>query len=82
MGIQFDDACVQGISICSLSASWNAFPLTASFHNSSIQFDELLVAVTLQACIGGSANMFRVQRITSFCFRFFVHSIDAMYILL
>jgi hypothetical protein len=40
--------------------------------------EDLLVDVLFQACIGGSALIFRFQRITIFCFRFFVHSKEAM----
>jgi hypothetical protein len=70
------------MTIAPLSVSWAAFPLTAYVHNTDIAFDELLVAILLQACLGGSATMFRVQKLTSYCFRFFVHSTDAMHTIL
>jgi hypothetical protein len=83
IGLQFsDDAWSQGMAIAPLSVSWPAFPLTASVNHTKIAFDELLVAVLLQACLRGSAAMFWVQKITSYCFRFFVHSIDAMHTIL
>jgi hypothetical protein len=73
MGLDFEDrAWNAGVHISPLSVSFNAFPVTASIHNSSVTFDELLMAVLLQSCLGGSANMFRVQKITSFFFLFFV----------
>jgi hypothetical protein len=56
--------------------------MTASVHLTDIDFDELLVAVLLQACLGGSANMYRVQQITTFCFRFFAPSIATMKLIL
>jgi hypothetical protein len=56
--------------------------MAASIHLTEIQFDELLVAVLLQACLGGSANMYRVQRINSYCFKFFVPSIATMNLIL
>jgi hypothetical protein len=83
MGLQFsEDAWSQGMDIAPLSVSWHAFPLTASVHNTDIAFDELLVVVLLQACLGGSATMFRVQKLTSYCFRFFAQSTDAMHTIL
>jgi hypothetical protein len=83
MGLQFEeDAWGAGILTAPISKKFPAFPLTASIHLSDIHFDELLMAVLLQACIGGSADMFRVQQITSYCFRFFVPSVEAMELLL
>jgi hypothetical protein len=83
MGLQFeDDAWDAGILTSPISVTFKAFPMTASIHISDITFDEILMAVLLQACIGGSADLFRVQRITSFCFRFFVPSIASMELLL
>jgi hypothetical protein len=83
MGLQFeDDAWEAGILTSPISVTFKAFPMTASIHVSDIIFDEILMAVLLQACIGGSADFFRVQRITSFCFRFFVPSVASMELLL
>jgi hypothetical protein len=83
MGLQFkDDAWGAGILTSPISVTFKAFPMTASIHVFDIIFDEILMAVLLQACIGGSADLFRVQRITSFCFRFFVPSVASMELLL
>jgi hypothetical protein len=79
MGLDFEEkAWNAGFHISPLGISFNAFPVTASIHNSSVSFDELLMAVLLQSCLGGSANMSRVQIITSFCFLFFVSSLQSM----
>jgi hypothetical protein len=83
MGLQFEqDAWDARILSAPISKSFPAYPLTASIHLSDIKFDEILVAVLLQACIGGLADMFRVQQITSYCFRFFVPSVQSMNLLL
>jgi hypothetical protein len=83
MGLQFSqDAYDAGIHTSPISVSFPAYPITASIHLSDFTFDELLMAVLLQACIGGSANMFRVQRLTSYCFKFFVPSTSSIDLLL
>jgi hypothetical protein len=83
MGLQFEqDAWDAGVLSAPISKTFPAYQLTASIHLSDIHFDEILMAVLLQACIGGSADMFRVQKITSYCFRFFVPSVESMKLLL
>jgi hypothetical protein len=75
MGLQFNqDAWNAGIHTSPIAASFPAYPIASSIHLSDIEFNELLMAVLLQACLGGSANMFRVQRITTYCFRFLLPS--------
>jgi hypothetical protein len=84
MGLQFtEDAWQQARLLTSpILAAAPAYPLTASIHLTDIDFDELLIAVLLQACLGGSANMYRVQQITSYCYMFFVPSIASMNLIL
>ncbi|KAM0830242.1 hypothetical protein ACQ4PT_066358 [Festuca glaucescens] len=84
MGLQFtQDAWAHARTLTSpIFSSAQAFPMAASIHLTEIQFDELLVAVLLQACLGGSANMYRVQKINSYCFKFFVPSIATMNLIL
>jgi hypothetical protein len=56
MGLQFSqDAYDAGIHTSPISVSFPAYPITASIHLSDFTFDELLMAVLLQACIGPGA---------------------------
>jgi hypothetical protein len=84
MRLQFEhDAWTNlGLLTSPILADALAIPMAASIHMEEIQFDELLLAVLLQACLGGYANLFRVQKISSFCFRFFVPSVDSMRLIL
>jgi hypothetical protein len=84
MGLQFEQDAWSNLRLlpAPILTDSPAFPLTASIHLSDIQFDETLVAVLLQACIGGSANYYRVQKLTSFCFLFYTPSIASMQLLL
>jgi hypothetical protein len=84
MGLQFELDAWRNLGLLSapILADSSTFPLTASIHLTDIQFDDTLVAVLLQACLGGSANYYRVQKLTSFCFLFYTPSIASMQLLL
>jgi hypothetical protein len=58
MDLQFqhDGWCNLGLLTAPILVDSYAYPMVASIHLSEISFDEILIVVLLQACLGGSAK--------------------------